>query len=245
MYVDCIIYLQYTEYVGALLSLLYAVRRFACTANPVLPCLLTPYSYAAHSEGSMASRVQDGEQPVGTETTAPARPVLYEDALFLLLADGRVPSRSELLVFLLGFAASVSFQRRTNAQMNLRQSRNCEHMERYTRRRKYKPGVDRLRLCILWESLVNPQTADSSASTACQPVVVCPATRCNCPSPLPKGVQVTVVPEVTSSPASCLMVLFMSHRAGVRCKRPPREFFFFFLSSCACCGFSSRDYKEQ
>lgn len=70
-----------------------------------------------HSEGSMTSRVQGGEQstttaPVAT-TAAPARPVLYEDALFLLIADSRVPTRHELLVFLLGFAASVSFQRRT------------------------------------------------------------------------------------------------------------------------------------
>eukprot|EP00752_Nemacystus_decipiens_P017487 g15678.t1 len=65
----------------------------------------------------MASQVQDGEQPVGTAST-PARPVLYEDALFLLLADGRVPSRSELLVFVLGFAASISLVFITSDLMN-------------------------------------------------------------------------------------------------------------------------------
>lgn len=76
----------------------------------------------------MTSRVQDGEQPVATATTAPARPVLYEDALFLLLAEGRVPTRSELLVFLLGFAASVSFQRRTDSEIDMRLSKNSKRV---------------------------------------------------------------------------------------------------------------------
>eukprot|EP00903_Cladosiphon_okamuranus_P015354 g14180.t1 len=70
----------------------------------------------------MTSRVQDGGS-VGTALTiAPARapPVLYEDALFLLIAEGRVPTRLELLVFVLGFAASLSLVFITSDLMNAR-----------------------------------------------------------------------------------------------------------------------------